>query len=287
MFWKLFWLMLRGKGNTRILFDSEAVQFKAHMIEVTKAHFNPEEEGGGLGEYLSLHWDANIDQYLRVIGDIDDLQSVIKHINDDGDEISDEDFAQLKAEAEKHENILDKLVKASDKDEQDPLDTLDAHMIESVKFDAKKYMGDIIHSEEYERLEKRFEQELRVGNKLAKLVLKQHEQLEKTRLELEALEDSILDRYEEDTDFAKAFEELMKEPKEEPPIKYIYKNWKGEVGVRTIYPLDISYGSNEYHTTPTYLLRAWDLDKKAIRTFDMSELIPYKDEIKQEIKERG
>jgi len=82
MFWKLFWLMLRGKGNARILFDSEAVQFKAHMIEVTKAHFNPE-EGGGLGEYLSLHWDANIDQYLRIIGDIDDLQSIIKHINDE------------------------------------------------------------------------------------------------------------------------------------------------------------------------------------------------------------
>lgn len=86
----------------------------------------------------------------------------------------------------------------------------------------------------------------------------------------------------EDTDFAKAFEELMKPERKEPPIKYIYKNWKGEIGVRTIYPLDISYGSNEYHHTPTYLLRAWDLDKKAIRTFDMTELVPYKEEVKLE-----
>ena len=78
----------------------------------------------------------------------------------------------------------------------------------------------------------------------------------------------------------KAFDYTLNEKstQEEPPIKYIYKNWKGEIGVRTIYPLDISYGSNEYHTEPTYLLRAWDLDKKAIRTFDMSELIPYKSE---------
>ena len=82
----------------------------------------------------------------------------------------------------------------------------------------------------------------------------------------------------EDTDFAKAFEELMRPIPKEPPMKYIYKNWKGEIEVRTIYPLNVSYGSSEHHPTPTYLMRAWDLDKKAISYFDMSQLFPYKSE---------
>lgn len=113
MFWKLFWLMLRGKGNALILFDSEAVCFKAHMIEVDSAYFTPD-EGSGLGDYLSLHWDSQVDQYVRIKGDIDDIQAVIKHINDKDDENS-----------------------------IDPLDSLDAHIIGHVKFDVKKYITDL------------------------------------------------------------------------------------------------------------------------------------------------
>jgi len=89
MFWKLFRLMIRGKGDARILFDSEAVCFKAHMIEITDARFNPE-EGGGLGEFLTLSWDSQVDQYVRIKGDIDDLQAIIKHVNDEEEEFVDE-----------------------------------------------------------------------------------------------------------------------------------------------------------------------------------------------------
>jgi len=86
MFWKLFWLMLRGKGNACILFDSEAVCFKTHMIKITDARFNPE-EGGGLGEFLTLYWDSQVDQYVRIKGDIDDLQAIIKHVNDEEENV--------------------------------------------------------------------------------------------------------------------------------------------------------------------------------------------------------
>lgn len=60
--------------------------------------------------------------------------------------------------------------------------------------------------------------------------------------------------------------------------KYIYKNWEGVTSVRNIIPLELSFGVTEYHTEPTNLLRAYDLDKKAERTFDMKNLIPYKEE---------
>ena len=87
-----------------------------------------------------------------------------------------------------------------------------------------------------------------------------------------------MELHEEDVNFAKAFEEFGRGRPKYPPMKYIYKNWKGEIGVRTLYPLNVSYGSTEHHSTPTHLMRAWDLDKNDIRFFDMNELFPYKSE---------
>ena len=126
MFWKLLGLMLKGKGNARILFDSEAVCFKAHMIEVDSAYFTPD-EGSGLGDYLSLHWDSQVNQYVRIKGDIDDIQAVIKHINDKNEE---EEFVDEFAPFDMGDG----------KQYKDSIDVLDGRMIDNVKFDAKKYI---------------------------------------------------------------------------------------------------------------------------------------------------
>jgi len=59
--------------------------------------------------------------------------------------------------------------------------------------------------------------------------------------------------------------------------KYFYTNWKGVNSIRNIIPIEVSYGTTEYHKEPTNLLRAYDVDKKAERTFDMKFLVPLLD----------
>lgn len=54
--------------------------------------------------------------------------------------------------------------------------------------------------------------------------------------------------------------------------KVEYKNWKGEVGIRNIIPLEIFYGSTEYHKEEQWLLRVWDLDKKDYRTYAVKDI---------------
>jgi predicted DNA-binding transcriptional regulator YafY len=53
----------------------------------------------------------------------------------------------------------------------------------------------------------------------------------------------------------------------------IYKNWKGEVGQRRIEPIRMWFGKTEYHPEPQWLLKAFDLDKRAMRDFAMNDVI--------------
>jgi hypothetical protein len=39
-----------------------------------------------------------------------------------------------------------------------------------------------------------------------------------------------------------------------------YRNWRGEVRTRTITPLQIWYGANQWHPEPQWLIRALDQD---------------------------
>jgi len=55
-------------------------------------------------------------------------------------------------------------------------------------------------------------------------------------------------------------------------IKLEYKNWRGEVGIRTIFPLDIYYGSTEYHKEEQWLIKVWDLDKNDYRTYALRDI---------------
>lgn len=54
-----------------------------------------------------------------------------------------------------------------------------------------------------------------------------------------------------------------------------YVNWRGERALRRIKPERIFFGSNEWHQTPQWLLKARDIEKQSERTFAMSGIIAW------------
>jgi len=62
-------------------------------------------------------------------------------------------------------------------------------------------------------------------------------------------------------------------------IEFSYTNWEGKVGVREVIVEGLLYGSNSYHTDEQFLLEAFDIDKKEMRTFaikDMTNIFVWK-----------
>lgn len=55
-------------------------------------------------------------------------------------------------------------------------------------------------------------------------------------------------------------------------IRIFYTNWKGVSSWRNIRPVAIDFGSTEYHPDEQWLLKAWDNDKSAYRTFAISDI---------------
>jgi len=55
-------------------------------------------------------------------------------------------------------------------------------------------------------------------------------------------------------------------------VKIIYTNYKSETAERTIIPLELWFGSTEYHKEEQWLLKAFDLDKKAERNFAVKDI---------------
>lgn len=51
-----------------------------------------------------------------------------------------------------------------------------------------------------------------------------------------------------------------------------YTNWRGERSERIIIPLEIVFESNQWHPEPQWLLRAWDVEKKAERLFALQTI---------------
>lgn len=51
-----------------------------------------------------------------------------------------------------------------------------------------------------------------------------------------------------------------------------YTNWKGKRRWYLIKPLRLVHGSNEYHKEKQWLLEAFDVQEKAIRTFAMKDI---------------
>lgn len=59
------------------------------------------------------------------------------------------------------------------------------------------------------------------------------------------------------------------------PLKAKYKNWQGEIGIRTIIPLAVWYGYTKYHSENQWLMDVWDIDKDAPRTYAMMDIIEF------------
>lgn len=55
-------------------------------------------------------------------------------------------------------------------------------------------------------------------------------------------------------------------------VKICYTNYKGETAIREIIPLQIWYGSTEYHPEEQWLLEAYDVDKQASRSFSLKDI---------------
>lgn len=70
-------------------------------------------------------------------------------------------------------------------------------------------------------------------------------------------------------------EECKKNYRDEHPLVFEYKNWKGELGIRKVIPLDIHFSSNEFHQEPQWLMVAFDKDKMDERTFAMNDIIRF------------
>ena len=56
------------------------------------------------------------------------------------------------------------------------------------------------------------------------------------------------------------------------PLGFMYTNWKGKRGFREVIPQRIYFGSTEWHKEEQWLMVAYDLDKKAERTFAMKDM---------------
>ena len=51
-----------------------------------------------------------------------------------------------------------------------------------------------------------------------------------------------------------------------------YTNWKGVTALRKIIPIEIFFGATEWHKEEQWLLRAYDVDKNAERSFAIKDI---------------
>lgn len=52
---------------------------------------------------------------------------------------------------------------------------------------------------------------------------------------------------------------------------FFYKNYRGELSVRTVTPVEFYWGSTEYHPEPQWIMKAIDHEKNAVRDFALRD----------------
>jgi len=55
-------------------------------------------------------------------------------------------------------------------------------------------------------------------------------------------------------------------------VKILYTNYRGETKIREIIPEKIWYGTTEWHPENDWILDAFDLEKKSIRSFSIKDI---------------
>jgi len=64
----------------------------------------------------------------------------------------------------------------------------------------------------------------------------------------------------------------IKKIEEKKIVKIVYTNYRGETAERKIIPIELWFGSTEWHPEEQWLLKAFDLDKKAERNFALKDV---------------
>lgn len=57
-------------------------------------------------------------------------------------------------------------------------------------------------------------------------------------------------------------------------LTFWYTNHEGKKSLRRVVPIHVYFGSTEWHPEQQYLLRAFDLDKLAMRDFAVVDMVP-------------
>lgn len=55
-------------------------------------------------------------------------------------------------------------------------------------------------------------------------------------------------------------------------VGFTYKNYNDVISKRTVYPKRVWFGTTPYHVEPQWIMDAYDLDKKADRSFAMRDM---------------
>jgi hypothetical protein len=55
-------------------------------------------------------------------------------------------------------------------------------------------------------------------------------------------------------------------------VKVKYKNYRGEVAIRSIVPMEVYWGQTEYHPHDQWLLKVWDIEKDAERIYAFKDI---------------
>ena len=64
----------------------------------------------------------------------------------------------------------------------------------------------------------------------------------------------------------------MDDIKPTPELRFLYRNWKGEIAWRCVAPKLVRWGTSEHHPEPQWLLEGHDLDKASDRTFALKDV---------------
>ena len=66
-------------------------------------------------------------------------------------------------------------------------------------------------------------------------------------------------------------------------VSMVYTNYRGETATRFIRPIEIFFGSTEWHPERQWLLRAFDFEKQAERSFAMKEIRSWEPALENEL----
>lgn len=65
---------------------------------------------------------------------------------------------------------------------------------------------------------------------------------------------------------------MLKNINKDDVISFNYTNWQGKKSRRTAIYIGVAYGTNEYHKREKLIIRGFDLDKMAERTYTAKDV---------------